>query len=99
MPKMLSYNDKGTWIHNLCGVTKLVFFLLWTITAMICYDIRVLSVMVVISVIIFIVSKTSFSQVKGVFTFVLVFLCINLFFYLHLLMALSYMVQSMCFLQ
>lgn len=79
MPKMLSYNDKGTWIHNLCGVTKLVFFLLWTITAMICYDIRVLSVMVVISVVIFIVSKTSFSQVKGVFTFVLVFLCINLF--------------------
>jgi len=79
MPKMLSYEDKGTWIHNLCGVTKLTFFMLWTITAMICYDIRVLAVMVVLSFLIFIASKTTFSQVKGVFYFVLVFLLINLF--------------------
>lgn len=79
MKKMLSYNDKGTWIHGLCGVTKLVYFLLWTITAMICYDIRVLSVMVVISLLAFVVSKTSFDEVKGVFIFILVFLCINLF--------------------
>lgn len=78
MPKMLAYEDKGTWIHNLCGVTKLVYFLLWTITAMICYDIRVLAVMVVISFLAFIASKTSFSQVKGVFMFVIIFLCINL---------------------
>ena len=78
MPKMLSYEDKGTWIHNLCGVTKLVFFLLWTITAMICYDIRVLLVMFVISIIVFAVSKTNFSQIKGIFVFILVFLLINL---------------------
>lgn len=78
MPKMLTYEDKGTWIHNLCGVTKLVFFLLWTITAMICYDIRVLAIMVVISFMIFVSSKTSFSQVKGVFYFVIAFLIINL---------------------
>lgn len=79
MPKMLTYEDKGTWIHNLCGVTKLIFFLVWTITAMICYDIRVLLVMVVISMLVFVSSKTSFSQVKGVFFFVLAFLLINLF--------------------
>lgn len=78
MPKMLTYVDKGTWIHNLCGVTKLIYFLLWTITAMICYDIRVLLVMVVISILSMIASKTTFSQVKGVFCFVLVFLIINL---------------------
>ncbi|MDO4187700.1 MAG: energy-coupling factor transporter transmembrane component T [Lachnospiraceae bacterium] len=78
MKKMLSYNDKGTWIHSLCGVTKLVYFLLWTITAMICYDIRVLAVMVVVSILAFIVSKTSFDEVKGVFVFILVFLTINL---------------------
>ena len=79
MPKMLTYEDKGTWIHNLCGVTKLIYFLVWTITAMICYDIRVLAVMVVISFLSLIASKTKFSQVKGVFYFVLVFLLINLF--------------------
>ena len=76
---MLTYEDKGTWIHNLCGVTKLIFFLVWTITAMICYDIRVLLVMVVISMLVFVSSKTSFSQVKGVFFIVLAFLLINLF--------------------
>lgn len=79
MPKMLTYEDKGTWIHNLCGVTKLIYFLIWTITAMICYDIRVLAVMVVISFIIFKMSKTSFEQVKGVFVLIVVFLSINLF--------------------
>ena len=78
MPKMLTYEDKGTWIHNLCGVTKLIYFLLWTITAMICYDIRVLAVMVVFSAVIFIVSKTTYAQVKGVFLFVLFFLFVNL---------------------
>lgn len=78
MPKMLSYEDKGTWVHNLCGVTKLVFFILWMLTAMICYDIRVLLVMVVVSALIFITSKTSFDQVRGVFSLIIVFLTINL---------------------
>ncbi len=78
MPKMLTYEDKGTWIHRLSGVTKLIYFLLWTVTAMICYDLRVLGVMVIISFIVYAMSKTSFSQVKGVFVFILVFLSINL---------------------
>lgn len=78
MPKMLTYVDKGTWIHKLCGVTKLLFFLLWTISAMICYDIRILAVMFFVSILIFIASKTTFDQVKGVFMFVLAFLMINL---------------------
>lgn len=25
MPRMLSYEDKGTLIHSLCGATKLIF--------------------------------------------------------------------------
>lgn len=78
MAKTLTYVDKGTWIHQLSGVTKLIYFLLWTIVAMICYDIRVLGVMVIISFIQFAVSKTSFNQIKGVFGAVLFFSCINL---------------------
>lgn len=78
MAKTLTYVDKGTWIHRLSGVTKLIYFLLWTIVAMICYDIRVLGVMVIISFIQFAVSKTSFNQIKGVFGAVLFFSCINL---------------------
>ena len=38
MSRVLSYEEKDTWIHRLSGVTKLLFFLLWSITSMISYD-------------------------------------------------------------
>ena len=31
MAKLLSYEEKGTWMEQLCGVTKMIFFLAWTI--------------------------------------------------------------------
>ena len=34
MAKLFSYEEKGTWMEDLCGVTKLIFFLAWTITCM-----------------------------------------------------------------
>ena len=54
MSRVLSYEEKDTWIHRLSGVTKLLFFLLWSITGMISYDTRVLLVMLVCSLIIFV---------------------------------------------
>jgi len=80
MPKLLAYEEKGTWIHQLSGVTKLIFFLLWSITSMVTYDTRVLIVMVVISLIIFRASKTKWKQVGTVFKMVLLFLTLNVFF-------------------
>lgn len=56
--RVLSYEEKNTWIHRLCGVTKLVFFLLWSITSMLSYDTRVLAVMLVLSLVFFALSKT-----------------------------------------
>ena len=58
MSRVLSYEEKDTWIHRLSGFTKLVFFLLWSITSMLSYDTRVLLVMLVCSFVIFAVSKT-----------------------------------------
>lgn len=78
MSRILSYEEKDTWIHRLSGVTKLVFFLLWSITSMLSYDTRVLLVMLVCSIIIFAMSKTKWSQVGTVFKFILFFLVINL---------------------
>ena len=43
MAKLLSYEEKGTWMEQLCGVTKMIFFLAWTITCMLTYDTRVLT--------------------------------------------------------
>ncbi|SFL19212.1 energy-coupling factor transport system permease protein [Lachnospiraceae bacterium KH1T2] len=77
MSRVLSYVEKDTWIHRLSGVTKLVFFLLWSITSMVSYDTRVLAVMLVLSVVIFKASKTSWKQVGSVFKFIMFFLCLN----------------------
>ena len=38
MTKLLSYTDKGTWIHRLSGSTKLIFFLLWCVTSAMTYE-------------------------------------------------------------
>ncbi len=75
---LISYEEKDTWLHRLCGVTKLIFFLLWSITSMLTYDTRVLGAMLVISMILFKVSKTEWHQISTVFKFILFFLCVNL---------------------
>lgn len=35
MAKILSYEHKDTWIDRLTGVTKLAFFLVWSIISMV----------------------------------------------------------------
>ena len=67
MTKLLSYQEKDTWIHRLCGVTKLLFFLLWCITSALTYDTRILAAMIAISLALFAMSKTEWKQVAGVY--------------------------------
>jgi energy-coupling factor transport system permease protein len=76
--KLLTYEKKDTWIDELCGLTKLLFFLCWSITSMMTYDTRVLALMLVLSLVIFKVSKTRWDQVGTVFKFILFFLAINI---------------------
>ena len=38
MARVLTYAPKDTWIHRLSGVTKMIFFLLWSIAGMLTYD-------------------------------------------------------------
>ena len=51
--RILTYSEKDTWIHRLSGVSKMIFFLLWSLTGMLTYDTRVLLVMLVCSLVIF----------------------------------------------
>lgn len=78
MAKVLTYKEKNTWIHELSGVTKLIFFLVWSAVSMITYDTRILLFMLVCSLIIFYMSKTEWKQVGAVFKFVMLFLALNL---------------------
>lgn len=78
MSRLLTYDPKDTWIHRLSGITKLIFFLAWSIVSMITYDTRVLVFMLVSSLIISRVSKIEWKQISTVFKFILFFLCLNL---------------------
>lgn len=78
MSRLLTYDPKDTWIHRLSGLTKMVFFLVWSIVSMITYDTRVLLFMLISSLIIFRVSKIEWKQISTVFNFILFFLCLNL---------------------
>lgn len=78
MARTLSYEKKDTWIDELTGVTKLAFFLIWSIVSMITYDTRVLVAMFVCSILVFKMAKISWKQVGTVFKFIMLFLCLNL---------------------
>lgn len=77
MAKLLTYEKKDTWMDELCGVTKLVYFLAWSITSMLTYDTRVLAVMLVLSFVFFKASKTEWKQVRSIFKVILFFLVVN----------------------
>ena len=78
MARILTYEEKDTWIHRLSGITKLIFFLLWSVVGMLTYDTRVLIFMLLSSLVIFKVSKTDWHQVGTVFLFIMLFLALNL---------------------
>ena len=71
-PKLLAYIDKDSWIHRLTGSTKLLCFLMWSMTAMLSYDTRVLVVMLGLSFVMYKVSKIVFKEIAFVFYFILV---------------------------
>lgn len=77
MANFITYQQKDTWIHRLSGVTKLIFFLAWSIIGMVTYDTRVLAAMCAISIIIFALSKTSWKQVSTVISVIAFFLVMN----------------------
>lgn len=78
MSRIISYKEKDCFIHRLSGLTKLVFFILWTLTSMLTYDTRILAGMVLLSIVIFVFSKTEWKQVSSIFSFIMFFLCLNI---------------------
>lgn len=75
--RMLSYVEKDTFVHHLSGLTKLFFFLAWCITSAMTYDTRILLVMIAVSLVLFVISKTQWKQIAGVFKFILLMMIIN----------------------
>jgi energy-coupling factor transport system permease protein len=74
---MLSYTPLDSPIHRLTGATKLLYFSIWSLIAMITFDTRILAAMLIMGITIFIMSKVSFRSVSFVFYLILIFLIIN----------------------
>ncbi len=80
---VLSYIDRKSIVHGLTGTTKLVFFLAWSVAAMVTYDTRVILCLLIGSFIIFRMSKVKYRDVSVVLGLAAGFLVLNnLFVYL-----------------
>lgn len=80
---VLSYIKRESMVHELTGTTKLIFFIVWSVASMVTYDTRILIGMLVISAVIFKVSKISVRDISVVLGLAAIFLVLNnLFVYL-----------------
>ena len=80
---ILSYIKRNSLVHELTGRTKLIFFIAWSVAAMVTYDTRVLICMLLFSIVIFKVSKIKIRDISFVLGLAAVFLLMNnLFVYL-----------------
>ncbi len=75
---MLSFIDRDSAVHRLCGATKFLFFLLWSILAMMTFDTRILLAMAVLGMLAFPVSRTRLREVGFIFRLLLAFMALNL---------------------
>lgn len=75
--KMLAYTHQDSLIHQLSGTSKLIFFVLWSVTAMISFDTRVLIAMLIFGLIIFRLSKVPFRDYSFVLYLILFFFLLN----------------------
>lgn len=75
--KLFSYNQIDTPIHRLSGLTKLICFLFLTFAVMFSYDIRVILAVMVFSFVVLRISRITFSQIRLMVIYVLIFLLTN----------------------
>lgn len=78
MSASLSYIKKDSPIHRLTGSTKFIFFLIWSIAAMITYDTRVLVTMFLMGIIFFAVSGIKWKDVRFAVLFMAWLILLNL---------------------
>ncbi|MEK3984411.1 energy-coupling factor transporter transmembrane component T [Paenibacillus sp. FSL K6-3166] len=74
---MLTFTKQDSPVHRLTGATKLILFIVWSVTGMITYDTRCLIVMLLFSLIAFRVSKVQFQDYAFVLYFILIFFVLN----------------------
>ena len=76
--RMLSYIEGDSPLHALCGATKLIIFLLWSILTMTSFHTPILAALAVLGIILFRISKIRFSDISFIIKLMAIFLALNL---------------------
>ena len=76
--RMLSYITGDSKVHTLCGATKLIVFLLWSVLVMVSFYTPILLLLAVTGVYLFAVSKIRFSDISFIIRMMTFFLSLNL---------------------
>jgi len=76
--RMLSYIEESSPVHSLCGATKLIVFLLWSVLVMLSFHTPMLLAMAVMGIVFFTVSKIHLSDVAFIVKMMALFLALNL---------------------
>jgi len=74
---LFGYIPRKSPIHRLTGATKLLLTLTLSISAMITFDTRLIAFVIVLSIVLFVISKVRLSELKAVLIFIAIFLIIN----------------------
>ena len=75
--KLLTYIPRSTPVHRLCGATKLIVFLAWTIVCMLSYNTWVLLGALLFGIIVFRLARIQVREVRFVLITIIVFLTLN----------------------
>ena len=76
--RMLSYIDVQSPVHSLCGATKLIILLFWSILVMVSFQTPMLIALALLGIIFFKISKIRFSDISFIVKLMSVFLLLNL---------------------
>ena len=75
--KLFDYIERDNFIYRLSGLTKLVGFFCMTFAVMFSYDIRFISCVFVFSLVLIRMADITFSQIRIMLIYVIIFLAIN----------------------
>ncbi len=78
MAETLAYIQRKSLIHDLTGATKFLFFIMWSVAAMITYDTRILLALFAIGIFLFSISKLKWKEVRFALIFMFVLLGFNM---------------------
>lgn len=78
MAETLAYIQRKSLIHDLTGATKFLFFIMWSVAAMITYDTRILLALFAIGIFLFYISKLKWKEVRFALIFMFVLIGFNM---------------------